>query len=105
MRLNGEQLGFIPAHVSRGNDSSGLASRMDRGDRYDCRISDLTGGGTKTFGVNIEITEVGTEQPRSDEVASVPPKTDAQPSGGNRAWLLALAVIVIAIVALLLTLK
>jgi hypothetical protein len=57
MRLNGEQLGFIPAHVSRNGDSSGLAVRMDRGETYQCRISDLTGGSGKTLGVNIEITE------------------------------------------------
>jgi len=50
MRTTGEQLGFIPAHVSRGGDSSGLAWRMDRGDRYDCRIKDLTGGGRLEFG-------------------------------------------------------
>jgi hypothetical protein len=58
MRLNGEQLGFIPEHVSRGGDSSGLASRMDRGKKYRSRISDLTGGGGMTLGVNIEITDI-----------------------------------------------
>ena len=57
MRLNGEQLGFIPAHVSRGDDPSGLALRMDRGDKYECRISDLTGRRKETLGVNIEITQ------------------------------------------------
>jgi hypothetical protein len=57
MRLNGEQLGFVPAHVSRGGDSSGLAHRMDQGEKYQCKISDLTGGGAKARGVNIEITE------------------------------------------------
>lgn len=58
MRLNGEQLGFIPAHVSRFGDSSGLAFRMDRGEKYQCRIKNITGGGSReTIGVNIEITE------------------------------------------------
>ena len=57
MRLNGEQLGFIPAHVSRGDDPSGLALRMDRGDKYECRISNLTGRGKEALGVNIEITQ------------------------------------------------
>ena len=57
MRLNGEQLGFIPAHVSRGDDPSGLAVCMDRGDKYYCRISSLTGGGDLSLGVNIEIAE------------------------------------------------
>jgi hypothetical protein len=55
---NGEQLGYIPAHVSRGGDSSGLASEMDRGRRFQCTIKDLTGGGPgRSLGVNIEITE------------------------------------------------
>lgn len=58
MRLTGEQLGYIPAHVSRDGDPSGLTSRMDRGDKYHCRISSLTGGRGKSLGVNIEITEV-----------------------------------------------
>jgi len=57
MRLNGEQLGFIPTHVSRGGDSSGLAFRMDQGEKFQCRIKNLTGGGEKTRGVNIEISK------------------------------------------------
>jgi hypothetical protein len=58
MRLNGEQLGYIPAYVSRSDDPSGLALRMDRGDRFQCRIKDLTGGGEgRSLGVNIEVTE------------------------------------------------
>lgn len=77
MRLNGEQLGFIPAHVSRGGDSSGLAYRMDRGDEYQCRISDLTGGGSKSLGVNIEITDAEevqrAEPPALPKVARVEP--------------------------------
>lgn len=57
LRANGEQLGFIPAHVSRGAGQSGLSEYMDRGARYSCRISDLTGGGDLSLGVNIEVTE------------------------------------------------
>jgi len=70
MRLNGEQLGYIPSHVSRGGDSSGLADRMDRGDKYQCRISSLTGAGTDTLGVNIEITD---QKPTSVELATQVP--------------------------------
>jgi HIRAN domain-containing protein len=81
MRLNGEQLGFIPEHVSRGGDSSGLASRIDRGEKYGCRISDLTGGGEKTLGVNIEITD--TEDFEAPEMAAV---TSAPHVGGNLSW-------------------
>jgi hypothetical protein len=52
--VTGEQLGFVPAHVSRFGDPSGLSSGMDRGDKYECRIKDLTGGGM-SLGINIEI--------------------------------------------------
>ena len=60
MRLNGEQLGFVPTHVSRGGDSSGLAFQMDQGSEYRCRIKNMTGGvpGKSTRGLNIEITEM-----------------------------------------------
>ena len=58
LRLNGEQLGFVPDHVSRYGDSNGLAFQMDRGIQYTCRIKDLTGGGPgKNLGVNIEVIE------------------------------------------------
>jgi hypothetical protein len=57
-RLNGEQLGFIPAHVSRSGNPSGLSFRMDQGEKYECRIASLTGGPGRWLGVNIEITNV-----------------------------------------------
>jgi len=57
LRPNGEQLGFIPSHVSRAGDPSGLAYCMDHGSRYECKIKDKTGGGEKWLGLNIEITE------------------------------------------------
>ena len=58
MRLNGEQLGFIPAYVSRDGDSSGLAFEMDHGSEYQCRIKNITGDGPgQSIGVNIEVTE------------------------------------------------
>lgn len=90
LRLNGEQLGFIPAHVSRGGDTSGLAYQMDRGEKFQCRIKDLSGGGDKNLGVNIEITEGDA----SDAVA-MEPLTSKRPEGGvirnsaseHRMWL------------------
>jgi hypothetical protein len=53
LRVTGEQLGYIPAHVA----ASGLARDLDRGERPKCRIVDLTGGDGLTRGVNIEIGE------------------------------------------------
>ncbi len=55
-RLNGEQLGYLPQHVTRGGDPSGLAHEMDRGDEYHCRVSSITGGGIGfNLGVNVEV--------------------------------------------------
>lgn len=53
LRVTGEQLGYIPAHVA----ASGLARDLDRGGRPKCRIVNLTGGDGLTRGVNIEIGE------------------------------------------------
>jgi uncharacterized Zn finger protein (UPF0148 family) len=53
LRVTGEQLGYVPAHVA----ASGLAKDLDRGERPKCRIVNLTGGDGLTRGVNIEIGE------------------------------------------------
>jgi hypothetical protein len=53
LRVTGEQLGYIPAHVA----ASGLGKDLDRGERPKCRIANLTGGAGLTRGVNIEIGE------------------------------------------------
>ena len=90
VRLNGEQVGFIPAHVSRSGDSSGLAFRMDQGSEYRCRITNITGGGSgESLGANIEITEG-----EFDESAQVSgPKAATTPDA--RVLLSILAVIII----------
>lgn len=98
-RLNGEQLGFIPEHVSRGDEPSGLAHRMDRGDKYNCRIKDLTGGGLRNLGVNIEITECE----ESDWVPSAekaPAPLSEVPLPRNLGWLLVAAAVLVLILAL-----
>lgn len=100
MRLNGEQLGFLPAHVSRSGDSSGLAFHMDRGDKYQCRISDLTGGGGKKLGVNIEITEgeeFGTRE--TSALSNVAPVyNNVVPVHNDLMWWLAAAVVLVLVV-------
>jgi hypothetical protein len=87
MRLNGEQLGHLPQHVSRGGDSSGLSYQMDHGSGYRCRISSITGGGPgMSLGVNIEVTEGGEfdHVPSQDRV-QVDQLSGSTPSG---LWLL-----------------
>jgi hypothetical protein len=109
MRLNGEQLGFIPAHVSRGGDSSGLACRMDRGDQYRCKISDLTGSSGKTLGVNIEITEIAEDEQYN--TAETRPVTDTlsqvavAPASENQAWLWVLGAVAVVIATLVIALE
>jgi hypothetical protein len=97
MRSNGEQLGFIPADVSRSGDSSGLAFRMDRGETYQCRISDLTGGNGKTLGVNIQITE-GEEAAETSGNPDVAPLVPVQSNFGW--WLVAAFVVLLVVVAI-----
>lgn len=51
LRTNGEQVGYITGYVA-----SDLARHIDKGGIVKCRISDLTGGGDKWRGANIEIS-------------------------------------------------
>ena len=96
--MNGEQLGFIPAHVSRDDDPSGLAAQMDRGEKYGCRIKDVTGGGEgMSLGVNIEIMYGGDEQfpdisltfPLGQQSRDVPPPSS------RLGWLIVFVALVI----------
>lgn len=53
---NGEQIGYIATLIATsGGTDRGLAAEMDRGIRVECRVKDLTGGGKKNRGVNLEI--------------------------------------------------
>lgn len=94
LRRSGEQLGFIPAHVSRGGDPSGLAAQMDEGAAYKCRVANITGGGPGlSFGINIEITD--TEFPET-----ILDRTPVIPGPGLTAalWLILVAIIALAVV-------
>jgi hypothetical protein len=62
LRMSGEQLGYIPAHVA----ANGLAKDLDCGMRPKCRIANLTGGQGRWRGVNIEIGEWPEGSPPSE---------------------------------------
>ncbi len=87
LRVTGEQLGYIPAHVA----ASGLARDLDRGARPKCRIKNLTGGDGLTRGVNIEVGEWH-ESPGLCEPAI--PNTSASRSG----WIIFVLAIIAAVV-------
>lgn len=53
LRANGEQLGYIIEYVA-----SDMAQHIDKGGILRCRVSELTGGGDKWRGVNIEISRL-----------------------------------------------
>lgn len=94
LRSNGEQLGFIPSDVSRGGDPSGLAFQMDRGDKFQCRIKDLTGGDGFNLGVNIEVLE-GEE---FDDARSIPGNVISgrrEDTSPDFRWLLAVAILIV----------
>jgi hypothetical protein len=58
VRTNGWQLGYLPAHMTRDGDPSGLAHQIDAGVKFRCRIADITGGGPgMRYGVEIDITD------------------------------------------------
>ena len=98
LRSNGEQLGFIPSHVSRSGNSSGLAFRMDRGDTYHCRISDITGGGWgKHLGVNIEIIEGGDVGSQDTS----PVGSGAEQRDGSLGWVVVVVGVVLVSVVLI----
>ncbi len=80
MRMNGQQLGHVPAHVSRGGNPNGLAARMDSSEQFWCRISDITGGGPyRSYGVNIEVSNVEFTGPLPDEVPEHLPEWFVRP--------------------------
>ena len=85
-RRSGEQLGYIPAHVA----ASGLARDLDRGDTPKCRITDLTGGGKLTRGVNIEIGE----WPEDSHPSGTAIPSD---SPANYGWVIAVVLIAVAV--------
>jgi hypothetical protein len=98
-RLNGEQLGFIPAHVSRSGNPSGLSFRMDQGQKYQCRIATLTGGGPgRKLGVNIEITNVDDFDEALTKMRSPSESRNVVPA--TVGWLLTAAVIFVFILIL-----
>ena len=90
VRVTGEQLGYVPAHVA----ASGLAKDLDRGARPKCRIANLTGGDGLWRGVNIEIGAWPNVSHPYEEV--IPPA-----SGVPNGWIiLVLAIIAGALLAL-----
>jgi len=103
MRSNGEQLGFVPAHVSRGDHSSGLAFQMDHGGEYQCRITDITGGADgRSFGVNIKITE---DQEFDGLLSTVkaPSLSNVTPVHNRLGWLLFAALAVLLLIVAFIT--
>jgi hypothetical protein len=100
IRLNGEQLGYIPAHVSRGGDPSGLAFQMDRGDSFQCRISNLTGGDGLNLGVNIEVTEYQ-ESEEGQSTPEEPTHLNNAPAHRHLKWIFVAVAVVLLVVVLI----
>ena len=103
-RTNGQQLGYLGQHISRGGHQSGIAYRMDHGRKYLGRISDITGGRPKQthYGVNIEIREADDD---GDVWTYVPPRNSnvrnsSSPTITQVLVLLAIVVITILLVVM-----
>ena len=97
VRGNGQQLGYLGRNIAREGDRSGIAYRMDRGDKYLCRISDITGGGAGlSYGVNIEIREADEAEVRTDaETSNANARSDSAPTAIQLLILLAIVGIAI----------
>jgi hypothetical protein len=86
IRGTGDQIGFLPAHMTRDGDPSGIAHKMDSGTTYRCRVIEVTGGGPdRHYAINIEITDG--DWPRREETTT--------PEISSGLWLLLLAASVI----------
>lgn len=101
-RINGQQLGYLGQQITREGHSSGLAWNMDRGDRYLCRISSITGGGPgRSHGVNIEIREARPGEAWAGRRASdAGVQTDAAPISIQLLILLAIVALAILVVVM-----
>jgi hypothetical protein len=100
LRRNGEQLGYVTAYLAKD-----LAPAIDHGTPIRVRISDLTGGGELTSGVNIEVAEWRGARPVTGEPWFTQPysssdRTTAPSAGG--CLLVACIVVAIAIVVFVL---
>lgn len=96
MRSTGEQLGFIRSHISRAGQSSGLAFQMDRGDKIQCKIAEISGGKDKNLGVTIEITKGDVSS-----TSETSPKPNVISVHSNRGRLFLFAAVVLLFVAIL----
>jgi hypothetical protein len=94
VRLNGEQLGYIPAHVA----ANGLAKDLDSGEQPKCRIKNLTGGEGLTRGVNIEIGNWPEDSHLSE--AAIP-----NGSAGSVGWIILIVAVIVAVLVLLIRLQ
>ena len=96
LRLNGEQIGYVTARLA-----TDLAQYVDSGVQMEVRITEFTGGGEKTHGVNIEFrfedddyTETRLRAPGANQAYHAPP------SSGAGSWVIGFALFAF-IVALL----
>ena len=109
LRENGEHLGYIPAHVSRHGDRSGLSYGMDQGNKYLCRVKEVTGGFGRTLGVNIEITngpafeEISLSKSTPHSSCASPPRIKVSPSRApsNYSWLIVTGIVVFVFIIVL----
>lgn len=81
VRTNGEQIGYLPAHIVGNDQSIGwcVADSLDAGVRYWARIAKITGGtGDKDLGVNIDLAFWdGPEEPDGVPWVDVPARISA----------------------------
>jgi len=53
LTISGEHIGYVGRVLAES-----LAESMDKGNKYECYVSELTGGNDKNYGLNIKIMKV-----------------------------------------------
>jgi hypothetical protein len=87
LRQNGEQLGYLPAHVA----ATGLACDLDEGRNFHVIVDAITGRDKEMLGVNLKITEV------DDPAQALPPATQSTGWVAPLLWFAAIVLLVVTV--------
>ncbi len=69
------QLGFIRREIA-----ARIAPNVDAGERYGAEVTAVTGGGTRSFGINIYVTRLREATPRGESPRAAAAREDVLPS-------------------------
>jgi single-stranded-DNA-specific exonuclease len=71
VRYGSLQLGYLKREIA-----ARVAPRIDAGERYSAYVTAITGGGTRSFGINIRVSRERAAAPRRNVAAGVVPRSE-----------------------------